>query len=100
MFAFGVPVPGTMSAVVAASARVDMSAAPTPRTAVPRRDSRVRTRTRADLRMCQRSHSGGAGVGGTKNFLAQTSPKPSDSHGAVRRTGREWVTRDLLTAER
>src|SRR5690348_11530986 len=93
MFAFGVPVPGTTNAVAAPSAKAAVNADMTPRMAVANTEMTTRTRARADLRMCQLSHSSGPTVGGTRNLPGQSSLRLSDSRFAVRRTGREWSRR-------
>src|SRR5689334_23707782 len=93
MFAFGVPVPGTTNAVAAPSAKAAVNADMTPRTAVANTEMTTRTRARADLRMCQLSHSSGATVGGTGNLPGQSSAVLSDSPGTVRRKSREWIRR-------
>src|SRR3954454_7745562 len=56
MFAFGVPVPGTISAV-APNASADMNADPMARTADERNARTPITSARTDLRMCQQSHN-------------------------------------------
>src|SRR6476661_308140 len=70
-----------------------MNADATPRTTVVSNARKLRTRTRADLRMCQRSHKGAAAAGGSWKLLGQPSQTMSDSSGAVRRRGREWTTK-------
>src|SRR6478609_10671737 len=99
MFPLGVPVPGTISAD-APRAREAMNADRTPSTTVVSNARKLRTMTRADLRMRQRSHKGAAAAGGTWKLLRQPPQTMSDSRGAVRRRGREWTTRVLLTAGR
>src|ERR1700738_2466498 len=99
MFAFGVPVPGTINAV-AARLTAAVSAIPTPRTtelSIPRTNNSA---IRAHLRMCQRSHKGVAPVGGTRKLIAHAWARLSDLRGAVRRRGREWNRRVLLTSGR
>jgi hypothetical protein len=56
-FAFGVPVPGTISAVVAAKLTAASSAVMAPRTAVLTKLKTNRTTTRPALRIRQQSHS-------------------------------------------
>ena len=56
MFAFGVPVPGTINAV-AARLTADMSAVTTASTAVLSKLRTTRTTTRTAFRMCQQSHN-------------------------------------------
>ena len=81
----------------ARAARTLMRRRGRPSSAMP---GQLRTRTRADLRMCQRSHNGAAAVGGTRKLLAQTSQRVSDSRGAVRRRGREWTTKGSRSLHR
>src|SRR6267142_6758800 len=67
MFAFGVPVPGTINAV-AARLTAAVNAVTTPRTtelSIPRTNKET---IRADLCICQRSHSGGVPVSKTRKF--------------------------------
>src|SRR3981189_3531339 len=99
MFALGVPVPGTISAVAARlTAAVSAIAAPrTTELSLPRTNI---TTIRADLRMCQRSHDGDAPDGGAQKSITQGSPRLSDLRGAIRRRGREWNRRVLLTSGR
>jgi hypothetical protein len=50
--------------------------------------------------MCQRSHNGVPAVSGFQKLLTQSSLWLSDSRDAVRRRGREWNRRVLLTAQK